>query len=424
MYSEIFENKNFLKLWSAQIFSQVGIHSLYFATIVSVYSLTSSNQAVALIVISYGLASFLFGTPAGVISDHFNRKSIMFWSLIGRFLLGIILIFLNNTLLGPILVVFVLNSIAQFFFPCEGSSIPVLVKEKHLVIANSISMSTNYLAQIVGYILPGIMISVYGFTLSVFVLSCLFLLASIFIRLIEYPLDNREHVKNRIKIKQLLYQLSDNFVDSIISIGSEFKKGFLLVIKRQNVRENFLYLCLLQITIGSISSLLPGLADSILSVDVKRAGLFLVSPVVLGLLVGTNLLSRNNGRLKDGRIINIGIYMAVVALFAVSCIRLIIDYTGVEIYKYMSLVFMFFVGMANSLVFITSNSGLQKDVEKNLLGRVYGLLQSTVSVLGVLPVVFISIIADTMGVDKAFGFMSVLILIIHLLYRRLCASEV
>ncbi|PJA40924.1 hypothetical protein CO178_01345 [candidate division WWE3 bacterium CG_4_9_14_3_um_filter_34_6] len=419
----ILKNREFLKLWSAQVFSQLAINLLNFVLAVTVYDTTHSNQSVSYVVISFGLAAFLFGAPAGVFVDKMDKKKTLFYSTAIRFLVVLLFLFITHSLWITIAIAFVLNSVTQFFFPAEAASIAILVEKKYLLSANSLYTITYYLTQIVGYMGAGLMLTVMDYREVLIIITVLFLVASFFISLIKFP-----------KQKGELNVPSSFFMNEIVS---EFKDGLRYIRNNKKIQIILTYLGLSQIMIGMFVSLLPGYAVTVLGLKVHDSGLYLIGPSILGMIVAAATLSLLKSSNKiENKIINIGAIFAAISIFAMALtqripIERVKQVTGQmngfqaylpnEINKFLgvdlimfAVIFMFLVGFSNSLVVIVNSTKLQRETDEKLRGRVFGVLQTIVTVTAFLPVVLTGYLADTLGVNKVLFIVAIFILLVHL----------
>ena len=81
MYSKLLRNPDFLKIWIAQIVSQLATNLLNFALIIRVYELAANtryaNIAVSLLILAFGIPSIVFAVLAGAYVDHWDRKKVL-----------------------------------------------------------------------------------------------------------------------------------------------------------------------------------------------------------------------------------------------------------------------------------------------------------------------------------------------------------
>lgn len=410
----LLHNRNFLKLWTAQVFSQVAIHSINFVLIITTYSITNTNRSVSTLIIVTGLAAFLFGVPAGVLSDHLNRKSTLFWTSVIRFIGALTLILVGGSYYGILIFAFLLNSISQFFYPSEASSIPSLVKKDHLISANSLFSITYYIAQVTGYLAAGLTLAQIGYSHFMMIASFMFLMAAIFIRQVIYPNSERNITSNRVKVKKIVVMLKEDFNQTISAIKKEFTKGFSLIKRNRKIKISFIYLTTLQVIIGMVAALIPGFAVEILNVNAEKASLYMVAPLVVGLLSGSAILSRFGRKIKEEYIVHFGVFIASLG-FAIVFYLPSINVNDSLFDKYfIAILAMFLIGFANSLIYVISNTRLQSNAKEGLLGRIYGALQTAVTIVGFLPVLFSGVLADFVGVNYVFLGISITTLVLHL----------
>src|SRR3989338_2624663 len=76
-YLSVLKNTNFTRLWISQVCSQLTNFLLSYAILIKAFQLTDSSLAVAMMLLSFGLATVVFGAFAGVYADRFDRKWIM-----------------------------------------------------------------------------------------------------------------------------------------------------------------------------------------------------------------------------------------------------------------------------------------------------------------------------------------------------------
>ena len=97
MTISLFKNFNFLKIWFAQIFSQLAANILNFALIIRVFDLSQNtsfaNIAVSLLVLAFGVPSIIFAVLAGAYVDHMDRKKVLVITNILRALLVLLFLF-------------------------------------------------------------------------------------------------------------------------------------------------------------------------------------------------------------------------------------------------------------------------------------------------------------------------------------------
>jgi MFS family permease len=168
-FTPVLKNRRFLILWSGQIFSQLADKVylvLTIAIIASQFQLPDRPIAtwVSPIMIAFTIPAVLFGSLAGVYVDRWQKRSVL---VISNLIRGILVLALpvllwlsdgrtvsHNLPLGFMLmlaITFAVSTFTQFFAPAEQAVIPLIVKDKHLLAANSLYTTTMMALLIVGF---------------------------------------------------------------------------------------------------------------------------------------------------------------------------------------------------------------------------------------------------------------------------------
>src|SRR5690348_11437077 len=133
--------RNFAFLWFGQVISLIGNCVPFLALPFSVYSLTRSTLATAIMVILQTIPRISLGSVAGVFVDRWNRKRTMFIAELAQAitLVPLLLVHSQQWIWIVYIFAFVESTISQFFIPAKSAIIPNLVDEKHLLAANSLN---------------------------------------------------------------------------------------------------------------------------------------------------------------------------------------------------------------------------------------------------------------------------------------------
>lgn len=76
------------------------------------------------------------------------------------------------------------------------------------------------------------------------------------------------------------------------------------------------------------------------------------------------------------------------------------------------IVLAFIIGIANSLVFVPSNTLLQERTSEEVRGKAYGVLNTLVGILSFIPIILVGGFADTYGVSTVIIGIGVAILLL------------
>src|SRR5438067_139119 len=130
----ILRNRQFSKLWTAQVLSLVAQNFLNFALIIRVFDITQgthfANVAVSLVVLAFGIPSVFFAAVAGVYVDHWDRRLVMVIANLTRALLVLAYPYIEGQFWLILVLTFLVSTATQFFTPAEAATIPKLVGQK------------------------------------------------------------------------------------------------------------------------------------------------------------------------------------------------------------------------------------------------------------------------------------------------------
>jgi MFS family permease len=173
------ENRNFRRLWLAQIVSEIGDWFYMLAIYSLLLQLTGKAQSVGLALVLQVLPGTLVGPTAGVVNDRIRRRHVMIAADLARMVivLGMMLVRSREMvwLVYPLL--FFETVMWGFFEPARSAVIPNLVGEEQIVIANTASSITWSVNFAVGSGLGGL-VAVWLGRDAVFVLNALSFLCS------------------------------------------------------------------------------------------------------------------------------------------------------------------------------------------------------------------------------------------------------
>src|ERR687885_2675229 len=165
----VLKNRNFLALWSGQVFSQMA-DKVYLVLMIALIAnrFQDENQPisgwVSAIMVAFTTPAVLFGSLAGVFVDRWSKKAVLVATNLMRGVLVLavpILLWVTKgwaalynlpigfyVLLG---ITFLVSTLTQFFAPAEQSAIPLIVKPRNLLSANSLYTTTMMASLIIGF---------------------------------------------------------------------------------------------------------------------------------------------------------------------------------------------------------------------------------------------------------------------------------
>lgn len=150
--TSLWKNKDFVILWSGQLVSVIGSNITSIAAPLLVLFLTNSPAQTGLAYLFMTLPTFLFGLPAGVLVDRWDRKKVMILCDLGRMVLmtSIPLAALLGHLSVPLIfaVLFIAGIFEVFFSVSQIAALLHVVEKEQLSTAlayNDAALSTGSL---------------------------------------------------------------------------------------------------------------------------------------------------------------------------------------------------------------------------------------------------------------------------------------
>jgi predicted MFS family arabinose efflux permease len=177
-------NRNFRRLWLAQIVSEIGDWFYTLSIYTLLLQLTGRASSVALALVLQVLPQTFVGPTAGVINDRLRRKHVMIVADLARFVVVLAMLFVRSRstawLIYPLLLAETV--MAAFFEPARNSVIPNIAAPEEVLVANTLSSATWSVNLLIGASVGGIVAAFFGRN-AVFLLNALsFLLSAIFIK--------------------------------------------------------------------------------------------------------------------------------------------------------------------------------------------------------------------------------------------------
>src|ERR1700723_265428 len=137
-------NRNFRRLWSAQVVSEIGDWFYTLAIYNLLLQLTGRASSVALALVLQVLPQTLVGPTAGVVNDRLRRKHVMIAADLVR--VGVVLAMLLVRSRSMVWLIYPLllaeTVMAAFFEPARNAVIPNIAVKGEGLIANPLSSST------------------------------------------------------------------------------------------------------------------------------------------------------------------------------------------------------------------------------------------------------------------------------------------
>ncbi|MCC7289283.1 MFS transporter [bacterium] len=397
-YTALFRNGNFLKLWGAQVASQLAANLLNFALIIRVFDLAAGtwyqNISVSLLITAFGVPSIVFAAFAGAMIDHLDRKKVLVATNLVRAVLVLLFLVLDTQIVWVYLTIFAISTFTQFFVPAEAAALPSVTDHDHLVAANSLFVFTLYGSFMVGYSLAGPVVKLFGPYGAYWVTSGAFLLAG----LLSLGLPTmRATDKTRPKLRKLLNQVT-----------RQVGRNIHLTLRKREYAFPIMQLTIAQAIVGVVIVLAPALSQVILGKNLSDTSHILVIPAGVGMVLGAIAVGQFLRKADKYRLIKIGVVLGGLMLVALGLVRQVVAPVSLVI---LAAAVVFILGLVNALVSVSAQTLLQINTTDDIRGKVFGSLNMMVNIAAVLPVLLAGITADLVSPTTVVLVVGVIILI-------------
>lgn len=352
------------------------------------YELTSSNTVVSILILTFTAPSIFLGYLAGVYVDQVNlRKVLLITNTIRAFSVLFLIFFIQFQPL-VFLLVFILAVATLFFIPAEGSAIPALVPEAELIAANSLFSLSLQTGLIVGFLAGGFSLNLLGesFTLAaIFTCFIVSVLLSFFLP---------KNIKSEVKLNK-------------VGLLSSFWDGIKFIITTKAVRDSIFFLTLTTTIFFILATIGPGYVDKILKLNIKFASTLVIAPAVVGMAIGSVIISHIANRLTERVLVNIGLLGLGITFLVLASFG---NYQFGIFFQIFSLFCILLLGIENAFITIPITTAFQKNTPEKMRGRAYGLLGTFISGVAALPVILSGAIGDIFGVRTVLTVLGIIVM--------------
>lgn len=403
----VFRNRNFLTLWSGQVFSQMA-DKIYLVLMIAIISsnFKSPDQTisgwVSAIMIAFTIPAVLFGSLAGVYVDRWKKKPVLVLTNLFRGLLVATLPVLLWITQGWIVaglpvgfyillaVTFLISTLTQFFAPAEQAVIPLIVKEQNLLPANSLYTTTMMASVIIGFAVGEPLLAVADTLLA--------------------PLDRGTGVGKSILVGVsyaiagiLLLLITTNEVKTEPAeqnkAWEDIKDGLLYLQQQVQVRSALIQLIVLFSVFAALAVLAVRLAEVIPTISSSQFG-FLLAAGGVGLAIGAVAIGQFGQRFSRPQ------------LGLAGSLGMAATLTGLSIAPsqlWPSLGLLAGLGFFGAMVGIPMQTTIQEKTPEDMRGKVFGLQNNVVNIALSLPLAIAGIAETFLGLRAVFGLLAMLV---------------
>ena len=395
-FLSILKNRNFVTLWSGQIFSQLA-DKVYLVLMIAIIEsqFQSANQSisgwVSAIMIASTIPAVLFGSVAGVFVDRWHKKEVL---VITNFLRGMLVllvplllwltkgqVFANLPLGFEILLVitFAAFTLTQFFAPAETATISMIVDKPDLLSANSLYTTTATGSLIVGFAVGEPMLGLadslgasIGFGVNIgkeLLVGGSYVLAGILL------LTMRTGEKKQMPIGDEPHILAD------------LQDGIKYFNTHKKIKGALIQLIIFSSIVASMTVLAVRMAELLPEIKASQFG-FLLAAAGVGMGIGAVLLGSIGQKLSHDRLSLYGSIGVTAALVGLSFSQSL----------WLSLLCLVAMGAFGSGIVIPMQTTIQSETPEEMRGKIFGLQNNATNIATSLPLALTGLAETTFGV--------------------------
>ncbi len=399
-FAPVFTNSQFLILWSGQIFSQLA-DKVYLVLMIAIVTnqFQLPNQPishwVSPIMIAFTIPAVLFGSLAGVYVDRWKKKPVLVSSNLLRGILvltlpPLLLIAQGQTIftaipLGFALmlgITFAVSTLTQFFAPAEQAVIPLIVKDRDLLAANSLYTTTMMALLIIGFAIGEPLLSIADH------LGALVGLPSSIGK--EILVGGAYAIAGIILLTLKTGEKPGKSARETPHVWADIQDGLNYLGKNSKVRNALIQLVILFSIFAALAVLAVSMADQIPQLAADQFGILLAAAGV-GMGASAAILGsmgQNINRARLSLIGSIGVAAALVGLsFATQNLWFALAMTAL-------------LGVFAALVGVPMQTTIQSGTPEAMRGKVFGLQNNAINIALSLPLLLAAEAETRFGLPK------------------------
>ncbi|MGA7933897.1 MAG: MFS transporter [Kovacikia sp.] len=426
----VLRNRNFLTLWSGQVFSQLA-DKVYLVLMIALIAnrFQAGGQTisgwVSSIMIAFTIPAVLFGSIAGVFVDRWPKKTVL---VVTNLLRGVLvfalppLLWISKgwaplaglpvgfcVLLG---ITFLVSTLTQFFAPAEQSAIPLIVERRHLLSANSLYTTTMMVSVIIGFAVGEPLLALadtlaahLGWTAiglgKELVVGSGYAIAGLVLLLLQI----REKIGNGASASGT----GDNNANGTRDNNAEqseaphfvedIRDGLRYLGKQHHVRNALLQLVILFSVFAALAVLSVRLAEVMPAIKSSQFG-FLLAAGGVGMAIGATFIGQFGQRFLHHQLSLFGSLGMAASLFGLS----IFDEQLVP-----ALILIMLMGLFAAMIGVPMQTTIQEETPEEMRGKIFGLQNNAINIALSLPLALAGVAETFLGLRLVFIGLAVLV---------------
>lgn len=420
----VLRNRNFLAMWSGQVFSQLA-DKVYLVLMIAIISsrFQTNDQSisgwVSAIMMAFTIPAVLFGSLAGVFVDRWSKKAVLVVTnlLRGALVLAIpALLWMTQdwqTIAGLpmgfgilLLLSFLISTLTQFFAPAEQAAIPLVVERRHLLSANSLYTTTMMALVIVGFAVGEPLLAIadtitnqLGVGVGIgkeMVVGGSYAIAGLLLILLKTG-EKQPHIE----------QKDQNHV------FQDLRDGLRYLGENSRIRTALIQLVILFSIFAALAVLAVRMAEVIPGLKSSQFG-FLLAAGGVGIAAGATLLGQYGQRFAP---IQLSLYGSI---GMAACLISLSVFTH-QLWLVLGSIAL--LGVFAALVAIPMQTTIQKETPPEMRGKVFGLQNNVINIALSLPLALAGVAETLIGLQAVFMSLAAIAIAGSILTWYICRTE-
>lgn len=362
-------NRNYRKLWAAQLLSETGDWAARLAVSMLVYERTNSPALLALTVVVSTLPWVGIGPLLATFGDRYPRHTIMVTADIVRALCSLLLAAADMPVWLVLVVLFGAGLATPPFAAARSSILPDVLGEKLYKQGLGLAQVTQNLGLVAGYAFGGLIIAAIGTKGALAVNAGTFVLSAALLLGLRYERTSTGHARAAVRLRL----------------------GWRSVWSNSHIRSAALLVAIGHAGASAIESFVVPIADVYFGSSAQYIGILAAASAV-GTVTGSVILSRGSvptvaAAVRQSAAIIVGLSSVAILLFSID-------------FSFISLALGFMaVGMVfSTIVPLNTAIGLQVPAEQR--ASIFGVLQSSLYLTHALAIAAFGIFAEHMPLQR------------------------
>ena len=371
-FKDVLQIRAVKRLWIAQIVSVFGDFIALFAVLAYVtFTLHGTPTQVSMILVSFLTPLAIISPIAGVFVDKWNVKLTMVGSDVIRGLLILSLVFVHN-LNAIYAIFFVLAAVSAFFIPAQSVAVRTIAPAAGLMAVNGLMSQAVQGSQIIAPSVSGGLVQVIGAN------AC-------------FLFDALSFFFSAAMVMSLTIHREGAGAPAPRSVLKSMSDGFRFIFTHSTISFVILSMTAGMFAVRCFGALLSVYVRDVLSSTSAAFGV-LNTLIGIGMIVGTQSITRFAKHIPRQNLVVYGLSgMGVAVFFTAVFGRMLTTAIG-----------MLGLGFGAAFIMVTSQTLLQQETPKDLLGRVTSALMSLLAFSQVIAMFMAGPVAEHAGIRSLY----------------------